>query len=310
MMANVRASIDIGSNTTLLLIGEVTNGVFKELENESRVTGLGRELDKNQAFLEEAMNDTRCALEEYAKIIDSYSIPRESVIMTATEASRVAKNAASFYKQINQELNLSVILINGEGEAHYTAFGVIEGSDGNSELGDELTIMDIGGASTEFIKVKAHPFSIIDSISLPFGSVRATDWIEEGIFEERMNSIINESRLKDFSTEHLFCVAGSMTSLGGMIKGLKEFDPNEVNGTKISFQEFLNFKEKIKSTTSDNLRQKYPFLGKRANSIRGGAMLGEKVGNFLGITTFEISTLGLRYGTLFAGEIDERFRVR
>ncbi len=303
----MRASIDIGSNTTLLLIGEIVDGKLNEVENESRVTGLGRELDKNKSFLDISMEDTFSALSEYVELIDKHGIDRKRVVMTATEASRVASNAREFYERVEKELDLKVILINGEGEAFYTAYGVITGSD--SDI-DELTIMDIGGASTEFIKVKTNPFDIKDSISLPFGSVRATDWITEGSFDSKMDSVIKESRLNDFATKHLFCVAGSMTSLGGMIKGLKEFDANEVNGTKISFTEFLEFKEKINQATPEILTTKYPFLGKRARSIVGGARLGEKVGNFLGIETFEISTLGLRYGTIYAGGIDERFRTR
>jgi exopolyphosphatase / guanosine-5'-triphosphate,3'-diphosphate pyrophosphatase len=302
-----RASIDIGSNTTLLLIGEIEDGKLNELENESRVTGLGRELDKNKAFLEVAMEDTFSALSEYGVLIDKAGLERSEVIMTATEASRVARNSQSFYKKVKDELGLNVTIISSEGEAFYTAFGVIAGSESQS---DNLIIMDIGGASTEFIKVKDNPFSVVDSISLPFGSVRATDWINEGIFEEKMLSIINSSRLNEFKTEHLFCVAGSMTSLGGMIKGLKEFDPSEVNGTQVEFSQFLTFKEKINSATADQLVSEFPFLGKRAKSIVGGARLGEMVGKVLGIKTFEISTLGLRYGTLFAGEIDERYRIK
>lgn len=302
-----RASIDIGSNTTLLLIGDVESWVLNELENESRVTGLGRELDKNKAFLDLAMQETYQALSEYVEIIDRHGIKRSDVIMTATEASRVATNAQDFYKRVSENLGLSVSLINGDGEAFYTAYGVICGSDTKVA---ELTIMDIGGASTEFIKVKSEPFEVCDSISLPFGSVRATDWISQGCFDSKMNAIIGESRLSEFKTKHLFCVAGSMTSLGGMIKGLKEFNPTEVNGTKISFSEFLGFKNKINEATPDKLVEEYPFLGKRARSIAGGARLGEKVGSVLGIETFEISTLGLRYGTLYAGGIDERFRTR
>lgn len=302
-----RVSIDIGSNTTLLLIGDIENGILNELENESRVTGLGRELDRNKAFLDIAMEDTFSALSEYVEIIDGHGIERKNVTMTATEASRVASNAAPFFKKVKQELNLDVTIINSEGEAYYTAYGVICGSDTKV---DELTIMDIGGASTEFIKVKKTPFKVCDSISLPFGSVRATDWIKEGVFDERMDTIISQSRLSEFKTNHLFCVAGSMTSLGGMIKGLKEFNPTQVNGTKISFIEFLEFKEKINKATPEKLMTKFPFLGKRARSIVGGARLGERVGKFLEIETFEISTLGLRYGTLYAGGIDEQFRIR
>lgn len=301
----VRASIDIGSNTVLLLVGDVDGLSYKELENESRVTSLGKDLDQNQEFLKQSMEDTFDALREYVDITSKYSIKPEDIIVTATEASRVAKNSKELFKKVEAALGLKVQIINAEGEAFYTSLGVVRGA-GLKE--GKISIMDIGGASTEFIKIEVNPFKVIDSISLPFGSVRATDWLNAGILEDKLNETINNSRLQDFKCEHLLCVAGSMTSLGGMILGLKKFDASVINGKKITFAEFLPFVNKLQGRTSQQILMNFPFLGKRSKSILGGALLGKKVGEFLNIRSFEISTLGLRYGTLFSGEIHEHYK--
>ncbi len=299
-----RASIDIGSNTVLLLVAKVTGDTFEELENESRVTGLGRNLDKTNAFLPVAIEESFSALEEYSQLIKKHGLKASDVIVTATEASRVAVNASEFFGRVSKELGLTVRIINGEGEAFYTSYGVVKGSDVE---GDEITIMDIGGASTEFIKVAVDPFEVISSISLPFGSVRATDWHGDGVFEQNMFEILSSSKISEYKSPHLLCVAGSMTALGGMIKGLDKFDPKAVNGTSIGFNQFLSFGESLKGISHEKLEEKFPFLGKRSKTIVGGAMLGQIIGQTLGVKTFQISTLGLRYGTLLSGGIDERF---
>lgn len=300
-----RASIDIGSNTVLLLAGIIEEGrLTQELANESRVTSLGKDLDTTRVFSDQSMKDTEDALLEYKEILMNLGISNDQIVVTATEASRVAQNAPDFYQKMKALTGFNFEIISGEAEAYYTSLGVVKGTELS---GHDITIMDIGGASTELIKVNLEPFSIEKTISLPMGSVRCTDWLAQGEFDLRAQELLKKFDVSEFKTEHLLCVAGSMTSLGAMIKGLKEFDPAGVNGVKIEFEQFLKFSSKIKLASKESIAQKFPFLGKRVHSIVGGALLGEVLGAALGVKTFEISTLGLRYGTLISGGIDERF---
>lgn len=300
-----KASIDIGSNTILLLVAEVENQkIITQFEDESRVTSLGKNLDINEEFLEESMNSSFKALSEYKKIIEKYDIPISDVIVTATEASRVAKNASQFFKRIKKELGFSIQVISGAGEAFYTAFGVVKGSSINT---DKVIVMDIGGASTELIKIQISPFKILESVSLPVGSVRATDWLYEGKFDVELERIFSKFDISPYFTNYLICVAGSMTSLGAMIKGLKEFDANNVHGLNVSMNNFLKFNKNLQSQSVDEIQKDYPFLEKRAPYIKGGALLGQLIGEKLTVEKFEVSTLGLRYGTILKGAIDEQY---
>ena len=301
----LRASIDIGSNSVLLLIGDVQDDGIEEISDTSIITGLGRNLDSSGKFTKQAMVDTMDAFKEFKSILNKYDISSSEVLVTATEASRVASNSEEFFIEVRKKYGFIVKIISGEGEAFYTARGVTLSS--TTEDGGDDVIMDIGGASTELILVKSKPFQVKTTISLPVGSVRAQDWIDAGIFQEKMDDIIKNYDLSAYQTKTIIGVAGSMTSLGGMMKGLTSFESNKINKQKITFSSFCDFSDKILSLDKQDLSEQYPFLGKRTRTIGAGARVARAIGLKLGVETLEISTFGLRHGTLFQGNLDERF---
>ncbi|MFA6237419.1 MAG: hypothetical protein WC635_08850 [Bacteriovorax sp.] len=304
----IRASIDIGSNSVLLLVADIdplTRKISKEILNLSYITSLGKDLDKTKQFSSDSMKATYEALSNYKLQLEKIKLNTRDVIVTATEASRVATNAAEFYHKIKSELGFSVTLISPKGEAHYTALGITAGIDLDET---ELVIMDMGGASTELIRVQINPFTILSTISLPVGSVRATDWQKALIFDDKMKSLMNQD-LSNFVTESLVCVAGSMTSLAAMFMGQKEYDDKKIEGLTISFNSFKAFSEDLQKTNVDSLQLLFPHLGKRAPMVAAASTVAKIIGEKLKIDNMKISTRGLRYGTLIQGEIDGQFTV-
>lgn len=299
-----RASIDIGSNSVLLLACEVKdNKIIRELLDESSITSLGKDLDKTGLFHSESMKATAETLKRYSVLCEKNGILPSDVIVTATEASRVAKNSSDFYSKIKAETGFTVQIITSEGEAYYTALGVASSLDNYK---DSAIILDIGGASTELIKLNLNPFSIVNTISLPVGSVRGMDWRASGEFEIKMKDLLRQN-LEEYKTKELVCVAGSMTALASMYLGLKEFDPLKIEGQSISFSSFCAFSEDLQKTSVENLLLLFPFLGKRAQMVSSGALVAQKIAEKLNIDKLKISTRGLRYGTVLSGDIDERF---
>jgi len=298
----IRASIDIGSNSVLLLACEFSNKIEKELLNFSHITSLGKDLDKTGIFCKESMDATYLALKDYKDKLDTIGFNIQETIVTATEAARVAKNSHDFFHKIKNELGFNIQIISGEQEAYYTALGVASGISSNLK---SCTVMDIGGASTEFIKLNLDPFSVLNSISFPVGSVRATDWKREGIFEQKMQDILLTST-EQYDCDVLVCVAGSMTSLASMFLGKKVFNDKEIDGMQIDFLEFKKFSAELQKTNIEELLLNFPFLGKRAPMVAGGAKVAELLGSKLKIKKMQISTRGLRYGVLVAGGIHVR----
>ncbi|AUN96720.1 hypothetical protein DOM21_18210 [Bacteriovorax stolpii] len=302
----IRASIDIGSNSVLLLAAEIDekNGtITREILNESFITSLGKDLDVTKKFHPDSMKATYEALSEYKKLLEKINFPVKDTIMTATEASRVATNSREFYQKIKEELGFSVQIISSEGEAYYTALGVVSSF---SKEREKIVVMDVGGASTELIQIQLNPFKIVETISLPVGSVRATDWKKKGEFDQRMGEILSPD-LSHYHTDTLVCVAGSMTALASMYLGQRVYEDKKIEGMKIAFKSFQDFSRDLQNTTVENLLLLFPFLGKRAPMVAGGSKVVELIGKKLNIDTMEVSTRGLRYGTVISGGIDEQF---
>lgn len=297
----IRASIDIGSNSVLLLVCEFSTKIEYEILNLSHITSLGKDLDKTGAFCAESMDATFEALKDYKNQLEKINFKIKDTIVTATEAARVAKNSAEFFAKVENELGFDINVISGEQEAYFTALGVASGI--NSEI-VHCTIMDIGGASTEFIKLNLKPFQVEDSISFPVGSVRATDWKREAMFDQKMQNILNTNTEK-YNADILVCVAGSMTSLASMYLGKKKFNDKEIDGMQIDFIEFKKFANELQKTNVEELILNFPFLGKRAPMVAGGAKVAELFGLKLNIKKMQISTRGLRYGVLVAGGIHD-----
>lgn len=302
----IRASIDIGSNSVLLLVADVNDEgqITKEIFNESFITSLGRELDKTKKFHPDSMQATYEALQTYKKCLSTIHFPIEKTIVTATEASRVATNAKDFFSKIKNEIGFNVTIITGEAEAYYTAIGVASSISVKSST---IVVMDMGGASTELIKIGLNPFKIISSVSLPVGSVRATDWVKNNSFNEEMEKILHTD-LNQYQTKSLVCVAGSMTALASMYKGvIDQYRDEVIDGVEILFPSFCEFSKDLLKTNVENLLLLFPYLGKRAPVLAAGSNVAVLIGNKLKIDTIKISTRGLRYGTVICGGIDGQF---
>jgi exopolyphosphatase/guanosine-5'-triphosphate,3'-diphosphate pyrophosphatase len=306
MNKDIRASIDIGSNSVLLLIADFTHGKLQEVLKRSEITALGKELDKNKAFHPSSMETTYNAIKSYAEDCDKHGVLRANIIATATEAARVAQNASDFFKKIEDELGVTINIITSEAEAYFSTKGILFDSKFENEM---ITIMDIGGASTELIKVNTKTFQITESISMPIGAVRSTHWLEDQLFVQNLQKVFLDFRteLDKFQDKELYCIAGTVTSLGNMHLQHKEFVENEVHGLVLKSEEVDSLFKKYSDFIPEKFQEQFPFLQKRANSIRGGLHLVYHIMHRLLVKDLVISTYGLRYGTILEGRIKKEF---
>ncbi len=303
-MPMIRASIDIGSNSVLLLVAQLDP--FKEFEKLSEITALGKGLDRNGVFAQQSLDDTFIALRKFVEVSGKYGVPAGEIIATATEASRVAKNAPEFYQRVKSELGLNVRIISGVGEAALTTKGILFNSKFDAT---EVVVMDIGGASTELIRVNTSTLKIVESISLKAGAVRATDWLLDDSFTNALSKVFqdNSSSLDRYQTKTLYCVAGTMTSLANMFLGNKTFKEDEVHGLRLQMTDIESLFKKYSSYSPEQFSEMFPFLGKRSEAIRGGLTLATHLLQRLRVSEVVISTYGLRYGTLLAGRVEDEY---
>ena len=304
-MNNLRASIDIGSNSILLLIGQIDEeGKIIEKEKLFEVTALGKGLDQTGVFSDESMVSSFDALASYVKACKGHGIPADKIIASATEAARVAKNARTFFDKVKAELGLTVQIITTTAEIYYSTKGILSNTTFDSEF---VTIMDIGGSSTELMKVNTKDYKIVEAFSMPVGAVRCSGWLSDNYFVQSLQKIFIDYRqdLDKLQTRDVFCVAGTVTSLGNMHLERKEFFEDDVHGMKLKTEDLDQLFKKYSDLSPEKYLELFPFLGKRSESIRGGLHLTYHLVHRLFAKTMTISTYGLRYGTLLEGKIKE-----
>ncbi len=163
------ASIDIGTNTVLLLVAEVESSTRKiiPLHNDHRMPRIGQGTKKTGIISQDKLTLLYDVLKEYASIIQRYNC--DKVLLTGTNAFRMSSNKDEIKKNIKKIFNYDLNVVSGEDEAEYAYLGAIS----NLDSPDNSMVIDIGGSSTEIII--GEGYKIISKNSLQLGSVSATE---------------------------------------------------------------------------------------------------------------------------------------
>jgi exopolyphosphatase/guanosine-5'-triphosphate,3'-diphosphate pyrophosphatase len=159
------AAIDLGTNTTLMLVSEVgAANALVRLEDRATITRLGRGVDRTGRLDSVAVDGTLQALQEYRRCADTWFA---EIVAVGTSALRDAENRDDFLLPAQSILGVAVEVVAGEREAGLTFCGALEGRAAGA---DNLMGVDIGGGSTEFVLGKGN--SIEHRVSVNLGSVR------------------------------------------------------------------------------------------------------------------------------------------
>jgi exopolyphosphatase/guanosine-5'-triphosphate,3'-diphosphate pyrophosphatase len=209
------AAVDLGTNTTRLLVAEIEGEELRELHRETRITRLGEGVDARRRLLPLPIARVRNVLTDYRRTADSFGAER--TLLVATSAVRDAENGEALLGEIEWSYGFGTRLLSGDEEALLTRRGV-----GATEAG--TLIVDIGGGSTELILDDFH-------VSLPVGSVRFTERYGEDVARSRSET---RALLPELGARRSLGVAGTITTLAALDLGLEEYDPERVHGHRLS----------------------------------------------------------------------------
>ncbi|OYU94460.1 MAG: exopolyphosphatase [Bacteroidetes bacterium B1(2017)] len=164
----LKAVLDLGTNTFHLLIAEMSEGSFIEIFQKQTPVKIGAG-GINKGFIEQmAYERGMRALEDFANILTSYSI--ESIVATGTSAIRNARNGPQFLQEAKERFGFSIESIPGALEAELIFKGVKQSFQFPET---PVLIMDIGGGSVEFIIAKND--AILYKQSFEIGAARLLD---------------------------------------------------------------------------------------------------------------------------------------
>ena len=295
----MRASIDLGSNSVLLL---VLDDAGNTVHDEARVVGLGKGLGDRGLFRPDRMDATFTALEDYARRAAALGVAPKDIRAAATSASRRAMNADTFYERVRAQTGIAFEIIPGEEEARLTFLGAAMDLD----LGPGLVgVVDLGGGSTEL--ALGQDGHLLHRVSLELGTVRLT----EAFFGEAPDRIAPRDlgRLREHveatvaggwsqRPRHLVAVAGTATTLAAMELGLSRWDRDAVHGSRLSRQALRRWMDRLLDTDAAGRLTLAAVSPERAPYLLAGAVVLEAVACAAHQESLRISDGGLRHGLL------------
>ena len=300
-MENRLAAIDIGTNTVLLLIAEVSeNGVLSPVYQAQGVARLGKDVDKTGMLNPENMEKALRILREYKAIIADKRVSR--VFLAGTSALRDTANRDEFLHRVKEALGWEIKVISGEEEARLSFLGALSNKTG---LRGRVLVVDIGGGSTEF--VWGHTLFIEGRKSLNIGSVRLTEQFfrhdppsfeEVNKFSEYIRYYLNSLRMDVPMPDHIVGVAGTVTTLTAMTLRQTEYDSKTIDGFKLSSQQVSELVRKMQAMPAKE-RLKLPGLYPgREDVILAGSMLLVEIMKTFRQKELIVSDRGLRFGLI------------
>ncbi len=296
----LKASIDLGTNTCLMLMAEVESGyVKKALADYARIIRLGEGVDKTRCLQPDAIERTLTCLVEYRKIISKAGLSPGDVVCVATSQARDAENGGDFFARVEIEHGFRFRVISGKDEARLSFMGsLLPGMKPSDHA-----VVDIGGGSTEFVTAK-------EDRSIDLGSVRFTERYlkSDPVIDEEFSICLNEidSKLEELvdwrssipSDMQMLAVAGTATTLASWHLRLREFDAAEVEKVQLTGRHLLRMVKDLKRMTVAERRDQVGIEPKRADVLLAGAMIMWRTMEALDFQTCNISARGLRYGVL------------
>lgn len=292
------AAIDIGTNSTRLLIGELNsqkNGL-KILERSLKITRLGEGVDAKKKLKKKAVKRVIKAIKEYKAIMAQYDI--KSVKVVGTSALRDVKNSDILAEEI-AKLDLKLQIISGEKEAELNYLGAA------SSLEAEFLLLDIGGGSTEFIWPTDKD---INFKSLDIGCVRMTErFINNPEAEISVKEIKNikaytidllNDKLNLPKNLALKGVGGTITTLAAVKHEMESYDSSIIEGSKLNIYELNNFLTEFKDMNLAERSQIKGLQAERADIITAGLVILICILNYCACDNLTVSDQDLLYGLL------------
>ncbi len=295
------AAIDIGTNSVLLLVAEARGDGLVAVREEATITRLGEGVDRTRTLSDAAVARTLDCLASYAAIMSELGVARLAAV--GTSAMRDAAGGDAFRERAAAVLGEAPTTISGDEEAALTYEGTLVGIDREPE--GSVLVFDVGGGSTELIRGRAAV--VAGAKSLDIGSVRLTErHVKSDPPTEREAEAVRGDVRRALATlpasiaggadVELVGVAGTVTSLLAVSRGIEPYDGAKVHGARMGVAELDAVLAKLRAIPTA-ARAMLPGLSpKRADVIVAGALLVREIMSWAGAKELVVSDRGVRWG--------------
>jgi exopolyphosphatase/guanosine-5'-triphosphate,3'-diphosphate pyrophosphatase len=296
------AVIDIGTNSTRLLIADVTDaGAITEVVRRTKVTRLGDGVERTGVLAADAMERVLETLAAYTDLIDAHGAAHTVGVLTS--AVRDAANGVAFAARVREERGFEARTIPGDEEARLTFLGAT-----SQRAGDGTTptvVIDIGGGSTEFVVGTRRAVGF--HVSTQAGVVRHGErhiagdpprCEELAALAADVRSIFAASLTPELEPRPAaaIAVAGTATSLAAIDLGLECYSPDKVEGHELSLEACRAILRRLAALPEAERRQVRGLHPDRAPTIVAGAVMLIEALSALHLDRTEVSDQDLLHG--------------
>jgi exopolyphosphatase / guanosine-5'-triphosphate,3'-diphosphate pyrophosphatase len=290
------AAVDLGTNSTRLLVADVDGDRLEEVSRRLTITRLGEGVDERRRLLPVAIARVRNCLAEYRQELESRGAERTLCI--ATSSVRDAENGEAFLGEIEWSYGFTTRLLSGTEEAAMMIRGV---TSGRPAL-DDVLVVDIGGGSTEL--VLADDGEVAFSTSLDVGCVRVTERFlgSDPPSQAELDAASGyvRSLLPELEARRAIGVAGTITTLATLDLGDMEYDPARTHGHRIASTSVDAQLERLAAMTTGQRTSVPGIEPGRAPVIVAGIVVLREVLSAYGLKEIEVSERDVLHGAAFA----------
>jgi exopolyphosphatase / guanosine-5'-triphosphate,3'-diphosphate pyrophosphatase len=301
------AAVDLGSNSTRLLVADVEDGRLDDVVRRLKITRLGEGVDERKRLLPAPIARVRNVLTDFRR--EAEELGAERTLAVATSAVRDAENGEAFLGEVEWSYGFTTRLLSGNEEAELSFRGASTGR----PLAEDTLLIDIGGGSTELVVGSAEGLTFHDSLNM--GGVRLTERFlhsdpptddELAACSAGARELLAEHVPQDVRPRSAIGVAGTITSIAALDLGLSEYDPGRVEGHRLSRDGIRAQLERLAALPLAERREVPALDPDRAPVIVAGTVILGEVLDHFGLDGLEASEHDILDGAaLEAAELPE-----
>jgi exopolyphosphatase/guanosine-5'-triphosphate,3'-diphosphate pyrophosphatase len=308
--SGVYAALDLGTNNCRLLIACPTDDGFRVVDSFSRIIRLGEGISATGCISDAAIERAIAALSICRDKIHSKKARRLRLI--ATEACRAASNAEGFRDRVAVETGIRLEVIDRETEA---ALAVIGCSPLLDPHGRGAILFDIGGGSTELVRIECDPGEQNPSprirawMSIPLGVVTLAEHFGgRDVTPQSYAAMVREvaKHVAPFAAEHgddladmhLLGTSGTVTTLAGVHLNLARYDRRRIDGVWMNDADVTATIARLLGMSYRERAANNCISVERADLVLAGCAILDAIRDAFPLPRLRVADRGLREGML------------
>lgn len=287
------AVIDIGSNSVRMVVYDGLKRVPLPLFNEKKLCGLARDMEKTGKLNPAGRALAETAISRYVWLMRAMKV--QHIVVLATSAVRDAEDGQEFAAQLERQHRIKVIILSGEEEARYAGLGIV-----SSFYKAAGIACDLGGGSLELTPITQG--KILSGQSFPIGPLRLLRAPSE---QKSDAAFVIDHYLKDLPLlkkmegKTFYAVGGGFRTLAKLYMHQKKYPFKILHDYRIPTNEWRGLLKNVVASTPAKLKQQFPFLEKRSDTLSLTAQVAEKLVQYGKPKDIAFSVNGIREGYLF-----------